>query len=57
MYCEIMYLLFVLYIGTGIIFYNNITHSNQDVLLFLSFMYLSYAAILLDSNLLSKCIL
>ncbi len=51
MYCEkynIMHLLIILYMGAGIIFYNSITDSNEYILLFLTFVYLSYAAVLLS---------
>ncbi len=57
MYCEeynLVYLLFILYMGSGIICYNSITPNNEYILLFLSFMYISYAVILLNSKLLSN---
>lgn len=48
MYCDkntILYLLLVLYIFSGIFFFNNIKPDNEYIFLFLSFVYISYAAI------------
>lgn len=51
MYCEKRYMLYslmTLYIGSGVIFYNHIKPGNEYTnfyLLFLTFVYLSYAAV------------